>query len=107
MKVLSEFLHFSLKSRMTTFISTTHYQGQSTNQAPFFDGSYYTYWKSKMETLIQSIDFDLWILTIQGSYIPMRDVNGVKTPKTFEEYDEEDKRKLALNALVLSRCGIY
>ena len=50
-----------------------------------------------METFIQSIDFDLWILTIQGSYILMKDVHGVKTPKTFE-YDEDDKKNMTLNA---------
>ena len=28
----------------------------------------------------------------------MKDVHGVKTPKTFEEFDEDDKKKMTLNA---------
>ena len=28
----------------------------------------------------------------------MKDVHGVRTPKTFEEYDEDDKKKITLNA---------
>ena len=51
-----------------------------------------------METFIQSIDFELWIFTIQGAYIPVKVINGVKTPKTIEEIDDEDKNKMTLNA---------
>ena len=51
-----------------------------------------------METFIQSIDFELWILTIQGAYILMKIVNGVKTPKTIEKMDDEEKKKMTSNA---------
>ena len=53
-----------------------------------------------METFIQSIDFELWILIIQGAYILIKIINGVKTPKTIEEMDDEEKKRMTLNAKV-------
>ena len=74
-----------------------HFDGQSTIESPFFDGLVYTFWKRKVKIFIQLLDFNLWILTIHGPSIPMKDVSGVKNPKIFEEYDMEDMKRMTMN----------
>ncbi|XP_030478156.2 uncharacterized protein LOC115695214 [Cannabis sativa] len=73
-------------------------EGLSTSRAPFFDGVDFPYWKIRMETYLQSIDYDLWHIVCYGPYIPMHVVDGVETIKKYEAYDENDKKMMSKNA---------
>ena len=73
-------------------------EGFSTNRAPFFNGVDFPYWKIRMETYLQSIDYDLWHIVSNGPYIPKHVINGVEVLKTYEAYDENDKKMLSKNA---------
>ncbi|XP_062099833.1 uncharacterized protein LOC133805684 [Humulus lupulus] len=70
----------------------------STNRAPFFNGVEFPYWRIRMETYLQSIDYDLWHIVSNGPYIPKHVINGVEVINTYEAYDEEDKKMLSKNA---------
>ncbi|XP_060969534.1 uncharacterized protein LOC133036805 [Cannabis sativa] len=73
-------------------------EGLSTSRAPFFDGVDFPYWKIRMETYLQSIDYDLWHIVCYGPYIPMHVVDGVETIKKYDAYNENDKKMMSKNA---------
>ncbi|XP_062104243.1 uncharacterized protein LOC133815415 [Humulus lupulus] len=73
-------------------------EGLSTTRAPFFNGVDFPYWKIRMETYLQSIDYDLWHIVSNGPYIPKHVINDKEVIKTYEAYDEEDKKMLSKNA---------
>ncbi|XP_030505326.2 uncharacterized protein LOC115720314 [Cannabis sativa] len=73
-------------------------EGLSTSRAPFFDGIDFPYWKIRMETYLQSIDYDLWHIVCYGPYIPMHVVDGVETIKKYDAYNENDKKMMSKNA---------
>ncbi|XP_060960663.1 uncharacterized protein LOC133031227 [Cannabis sativa] len=73
-------------------------EGLSTSRAPFFDGVDFPYWKIRMETYLQSIDYDLWHIVCYGPYIPMHVVDGVETVKKYDAYNENDKKMMSKNA---------
>ena len=50
-------------------------EGLSTTRAPFFNGVDFPYWKIRMETYLQSIDYDLWHIVSNGPYIPKHVIN--------------------------------
>ncbi|KAM6587597.1 hypothetical protein CsatA_010202 [Cannabis sativa] len=70
-------------------------EGLSTSRAPFFDGVDFPYWKIRMETFLQSIDYDLWHIVRYGPYIPMHVVDGVETIKKYDAYNENDKKMMS------------
>jgi hypothetical protein len=41
-------------------------EGLEIDKPPFFDGVHFLYWKNLMECYIQSIDFDLWDIILDG-----------------------------------------
>jgi hypothetical protein len=78
-------------------------EGYSTNRPPLFDGTNYNYWKIRMTIFIQSIDCNVWEVIEFGPYkltkvIKIDGKSDQIIPKLREEYDENDKRKLSLNA---------
>ena len=78
-------------------------EGHSTNRPPLFDGNDYNYWKARMTIYLQSIDYNLWEVIENGPYVPMKLIKEEGKPdrlvlKEKHEYEEEDKRKLSLNA---------
>ncbi|KAM6578285.1 hypothetical protein CsatB_030122 [Cannabis sativa] len=73
-------------------------EGLTTSRAPFFDGVDFPYWKIRMETYLQSIDYDLWHIVCYGPYIPMHVVDGVETIKKYDAYNENDKKMMSKNA---------
>ena len=65
-------------------------EGQATNRPPLFDGTNYTYWKTRMSFFLKSLDFDLWSIVIYGYSPPPRIlVDGVMVPKPHNQYTEE------------------
>ncbi|KAI5647982.1 hypothetical protein M9H77_33987 [Catharanthus roseus] len=79
-------------------------EGSSTNRPPLFNGSNYTFWKSRIKIYICSINFDLWSIVEKGPYIPK--IDGVA--KKVEEFDEFDSRKMTLNfqAMNVLSCAL-
>ncbi|VFQ96162.1 unnamed protein product [Cuscuta campestris] len=73
-------------------------EGQSTTRPPLFYGTNYTYWKERMRIFIQSNNFLLWRIIKNGEEVPMKKVGETTVPKTEDEYDAQDIKKIENNA---------
>ncbi|VFQ88424.1 unnamed protein product [Cuscuta campestris] len=69
-------------------------EGQSTFRPPLFDGTNYTYWKERMRIYILSTNFQLWLVIKNGEETPMKKVGEKLVPKTEDEFDAEDIKKV-------------
>ncbi|VFQ98655.1 unnamed protein product [Cuscuta campestris] len=69
-------------------------EGQSTSRPPLFDGTNYSYWKERMRIYIRSTNFELWLVIKNGEEIPMKKVGETTVPKTENEFDAEDIKKI-------------
>ncbi|VFQ96713.1 unnamed protein product [Cuscuta campestris] len=69
-------------------------EGQSTSRPPLFDGTNYSYWKERMRIYIRSTNFQLWLVIKNGEEIPMKKVGETTVPKTEDEFDAEDIKKV-------------
>ncbi|VFQ79452.1 unnamed protein product [Cuscuta campestris] len=69
-------------------------EGQSTSRPPLFDGTNYSYWKERMRIYIRSTNFQLWLVIKNGEEIPMKKVGETTVPKTEDEFDAEDIKKI-------------
>ncbi|VFQ76179.1 unnamed protein product [Cuscuta campestris] len=69
-------------------------EGQSTSRPPLFDGTNYTYWKEWMRIYIRSTNFELWLVIKNGEEMPMKKVGEKLVPKTEDEFDAEDVKKV-------------
>ncbi|VFQ92399.1 unnamed protein product [Cuscuta campestris] len=77
-------------------------EGQSTTRPPLFDGTNYTYWKERMRIYIQSTNFLLWRTIKNGEDVPMKKVGETNVPKTENEYDAQDIKKVENNAKAIN-----
>ncbi|VFQ66008.1 unnamed protein product, partial [Cuscuta campestris] len=69
-------------------------EGQSTTRPPLFDGTNYKYWKERMRIYIRSTNFQLWLVIKNGEEVPMKKVGDKLIPKTEDEFDAEDIKKI-------------
>ncbi|VFQ95108.1 unnamed protein product [Cuscuta campestris] len=69
-------------------------EGQSTTRPPLSDGTNYTYWKERMRIYIRSTNFQLWLVIKNGEEVPMKKVEDKLIPKTEDEFDAEDIKKV-------------
>ncbi|VFQ69289.1 unnamed protein product [Cuscuta campestris] len=69
-------------------------EGQLTSRPPLFDGTNYSYWKERMRIYIHSTNFQLWLMIKNGEEIPMKKVGETTVPKTENEFDAEDIKKI-------------
>ncbi|GAV66695.1 UBN2 domain-containing protein, partial [Cephalotus follicularis] len=52
-----------------------------------------------MTIFIQSLDYNLWDLIVDGPHVPyIRDENGESIPKPRNTYNDDDRRRVQLNA---------
>ncbi|MQL87667.1 hypothetical protein Taro_020216 [Colocasia esculenta] len=65
-----------------------HSEGQSINNPPLFDGEDYTYWKRRMEYLLQGFDFQIWSIVEEGDLVVVNN---------RDNWIEDDKKKISLN----------
>ncbi|GAV65387.1 LOW QUALITY PROTEIN: zf-CCHC domain-containing protein/UBN2 domain-containing protein, partial [Cephalotus follicularis] len=66
---------------------------------PFFYGNNYSHWKAKMTLFIHSLVDNLWDLIVDGPHLPsIRDENGENIPKPRITYNDDDRRRVQLNA---------
>lgn len=45
-------------------------EGHGTNRPPLFNGTYYRYWKTRMQVVLESQSFDVWSLIEEGYHPP-------------------------------------
>ncbi|XP_057742282.1 uncharacterized protein LOC130960821 [Arachis stenosperma] len=89
--------------------NTEAYTLRQSNRPPFFNGKYYNYWKERMKFFVQSVDYNLWKIIMNGPQIPTKTgVDGVVTLKTEGEWNEDDTKKVELNAKAVNMlyCAI-
>ncbi|GAV76206.1 LOW QUALITY PROTEIN: zf-CCHC domain-containing protein/DUF4219 domain-containing protein/UBN2 domain-containing protein, partial [Cephalotus follicularis] len=66
---------------------------------PYFDGNNYSHWKAKMTIFIQSFDYDLWDLIVDGPNLPTITLeNGDVVSKPRNLYDDNDRNRVQINA---------
>ena len=81
-----------------TFPQNSHLEGLSSTKPPFFNGTYFNYWKTRMDCYLKSIDYDIWYIVMHGDIIPSKKVDNVYVDKVHEELDDKDKVMLSKNA---------
>ncbi|GAV58214.1 LOW QUALITY PROTEIN: DUF4219 domain-containing protein/UBN2 domain-containing protein, partial [Cephalotus follicularis] len=64
---------------------------------PYFDGNNYSHWKAKMTIFIQSLDYNLWDLIVDGPNLPTNE-NGEVISKPRTSYNDEDRKRVQMNA---------
>ena len=66
-------------------------EDQSTTRPPFFNGNDYPYWKTRMRVFLQALDYELWEIVCDGSFIPRKNV-----------LSELDKKNMTLNSKAMN-----
>ncbi|GAV74118.1 LOW QUALITY PROTEIN: UBN2 domain-containing protein, partial [Cephalotus follicularis] len=51
-----------------------------------------------MAIFIQSLDYQLWNIIVNGPKVPIKTVEGVVTPKSENEFNDNDLKLLQLNS---------
>ncbi|VFQ61130.1 unnamed protein product, partial [Cuscuta campestris] len=71
-------------------------------------GTNYTYWKERMRIYIRSTNFQLWLVIKNGEETPMKKVDEKLVPKTEDEFDAEDIKKVEnyAKAINMMYCAI-
>ncbi|XP_057734151.1 uncharacterized protein LOC130949454 [Arachis stenosperma] len=84
-------------------VANTLTEGQSSNRPPFFNGKNYNYLKEKMKIFVQSVNYNIWKIILNGPHVPTKTgADGVVTPKIEAEWNDEDEKKIELNAKVIN-----
>ena len=73
---------------MATLNDSTFREGQSTTGPPFFDGNDYAYWKTMMRIYLQVLDYEIWEVVYDGSFMPMFKNEGDDIPKPSSQWSE-------------------
>ena len=73
-------------------------EGLSTIKSPFFNGTDFNYWKSRMNCFLKSMDYDIWYIVMNGDAIPKKKVDNFFVEKSYEELDDKDRVILSKNA---------
>ncbi|XP_072090534.1 uncharacterized protein [Arachis hypogaea] len=90
-------------------VAFTLTEGQSNNRPPYFNGSNYSYWKERMRIFVQSIDYNIWKIILNGPDVPTKqNADGEVVAKEDNEWTYEEKKKVELNAkaINLMHCAI-
>ncbi|XP_072087067.1 uncharacterized protein [Arachis hypogaea] len=90
-------------------VAFTLTEGQSNNRPPYFNGSNYSYWKERMRIFVQSIDYNIWKIILNGPDVPTKqNADGEVVAKEDSEWTDEEKKKVELNAkaINLMHCAI-
>ncbi|GAV78624.1 LOW QUALITY PROTEIN: hypothetical protein CFOL_v3_22089, partial [Cephalotus follicularis] len=72
-------------------------EGSSITRPSFFDRNNYSF-KTWMTIFLQSLDYQLWHIIVNGPRMPTRTIEGVVSPKPKNEYNDNDFRMLQLNS---------
>ncbi|KAH9705964.1 hypothetical protein KPL70_012065 [Citrus sinensis] len=88
---------------MATQNDSTFKEGQSTTRPPYFDGNDYSYWKTRMRIYLQVLDYEIWEIANDGSFMPLtKHEVGEDIPKPSRDWNEFEKRKAYLNSKAMN-----
>ncbi|KAL4367156.1 hypothetical protein GQ457_05G007260 [Hibiscus cannabinus] len=73
-------------------------EGQSISKPPFFNGANYRYWKNRMMLFIQSTDYTIWDVVLDGPFTPMKREGDTLMPKQRHGWNDEERRRVQMNA---------
>ncbi|GAV84424.1 DUF4219 domain-containing protein [Cephalotus follicularis] len=73
-------------------------EGSSISRPPFFDENNYSFWKTRMTIFLQSLDYQLWHIIVNGLRMPTRTIEGVVSLKPENEFNDDDFRMRQLNS---------
>ncbi|KAK8681359.1 hypothetical protein V6N13_053763 [Hibiscus sabdariffa] len=73
-------------------------EGQSISKPPFFNGANYPYWKNRMMLFIQSTDYLIWDVVLDGPFTPLKREGDTLVPKQRHEWNDEERRRVQMNA---------
>lgn len=76
---------------MATPIGPSFANGQSTSSLLLFNDTNCMFWKASMRIFIQALDYNMWGVITNGSYIPTILINGVPSPKLENDWKEFEK----------------
>jgi len=71
-------------------------EGASINQSPLFEGDNYSLWKARMEIFLQTIDFGVWDVVLNCSYIPTVMLGEGLTLKTFHQWTLDENKRYSI-----------
>ncbi|GKU95337.1 hypothetical protein SLEP1_g8708 [Rubroshorea leprosula] len=93
---------------MAQFLSSQPLEGLSTTKPPFFDGINYNYWKNRMKVFMLANVPKAWVVTMKGSYVPMKIVGEREVPKEEIDWNDEDLEKIMINnkAINMLQCAL-
>ncbi|GKU88737.1 hypothetical protein SLEP1_g2966 [Rubroshorea leprosula] len=93
---------------MAQFQATSPLEGLSTTKPPFFDGANYNYWKNRMKIYMLANEPKVWLVTMNGPYVPMKVVGESEVPKEEIEWSDEDLEKIMINnkAINMLHCAL-
>eukprot|EP00252_Welwitschia_mirabilis_P004266 TRINITY_DN14557_c0_g1_i1.p1 TRINITY_DN14557_c0_g1~~TRINITY_DN14557_c0_g1_i1.p1 ORF type:complete len:129 (-),score=24.27 TRINITY_DN14557_c0_g1_i1:8-394(-) len=84
-----------------------HQEGQAVSRPPFFNGSNYAHWKSKMSILWTSLNLDIWAVVEYGYTPPTEiDIHGKEVPKPRDNWDASDKKMMNAQAMNVIICAL-
>ncbi|XP_057719865.1 uncharacterized protein LOC130934295 [Arachis stenosperma] len=87
----------------SNLVAYTLIEGQSSNRPLLFNGKNYTYWKEIMKIFVQSVDYRLWKIILEGPQFPTTTgANGVVSLKNEASWIEEDRKKVELNTKAIN-----
>ena len=55
-----------------------------------------------MKIFIQSLDYDMWSIIVNGPHTPTKIIDGMESTKPEKEWDEVDKKMAQLNTKVMN-----
>ena len=82
------------------FNSTIIPESQSSHMPPLFDGTDYSYWKTRMMIFIKAIEIALWKMVIDG-YTPIENPVGL-----VQIAEQEKLENLNAKATYILYCGL-
>lgn len=87
---------------MANLTGTSLEEGQSINRPPLFNGINYNYWKNRMKIYVQSVDYELWRIIMNGPKIPTKRINTVEVAKSESEWNDDDLKIMQANAKAIN-----
>ena len=75
---------------------------------PFFNGTDFNYWKTRMDCYLKSTNYDICYIVMHGDIIPGKKIDDIFVEKTHEDLDDKDKIMISKNAKAKNSliCGL-
>ncbi|KAI0524637.1 hypothetical protein KFK09_004014 [Dendrobium nobile] len=87
---------------MAAFGNRNTPEGYSITRPPLFDNIPFDFWKTRMSTFLQSLDYRMWMLVQEGYTKPTRLVDGIRVDTPYADWTIEERDLAQLNAKCLN-----